>query len=371
MFFVNGFVFASWVPHIPAVKAKHALNEAELGIVLLAMALGSVFMLPVAGWLVARLGSRALTTAAVIGFCCALPLPLLSANAVLLFLALALFGALNAALDVAMNAQAVEVEKHYRRAIMSWFHGLFSLGGLVGASAAGISMSAGMQDLTHVVVVASVCVLVVAIASTRLLPADAAQAASLGPVFVRPSGVLLGLGALAFLGLMSEGSVADWSAVYLRDALGASPAFAAAGFAAFSLTMAAGRFAGDRFVNRFSADSVLRASGAIAAVGMLAALIIGEPFAAIVGFALVGIGVSNIIPILFSAAGRVQGVQPGMALAAVATTGYFGFLAGPPLIGFAAQWTSLAIALGMIVVACALVALNAGVLAPKARVKAA
>jgi len=153
--------------------------------------------------------------------------------------------------------------------------------------------------------------------------------------------------------------MADWSAVYLRDTLATTPAVAAAGFTAFSLTMAAGRFGGDRLAARLGLDRLLRGSATLAAVGLAAALLVGRPAAGLAGFGLVGLGISNIIPILFSAAGRVRGVPAGTALAAVATTGYFGFLAGPPLIGLAAELTGLPLALGIVSGCCGLVAVGA------------
>ena len=192
---------------------------------------------------------------------------------------------------------------------------------------------------------------------------------SRGPTFVKPTGVLLGLGVLVFFGLLTEGAMADWSAVYLHDVLGTDSATAAAGFAACSLMMAAGRFGGDRLTNRFGPQHLLRASGMLAAVGLGSGLLIGEPMTAILGFGLVGLGIANIIPVLFRTASRIPGVQAGTALAAVATTGYCGFLAGPPLIGFAAALTSLPIALGIVSVCCGLIAAGGGVVLHPLRVQ--
>jgi fucose permease len=172
----------------------------------------------------------------------------------------------------------------------------------------------------------------------------------------------LTLGILALLGLMAEGAMTDWSAVYLHDTLGASPSVAAVGFAAFSLAMAAGRFTGDALVGRLGPRRVLRGSSAVAAVGLGTALLLGHPAVGVVGCALVGLGIANIVPVLFSAAARVPGVPPGQALAAVATTGYLGFLAGPPLIGAVAAAAGLAVGLGLVSGACAFVALKAGTL---------
>jgi len=362
IFFTNGLVLASWLPHIPAVKARHAISDGELGIVLLAMAVGAVLALPSAGWLVGRAGSRRVTSAAALALCLALPLPILSGNVALLALSLLVLGACNATLDVAMNAQAVAVEQRYGRAIMSSFHGLFSLGGVAGAIVASGAMASGVGDLAHVAGTAASSLLAVGCCLPWLLPSTVRTASAAG-TFAAPTRALIGLGALAFCGLLAEGAMGDWSAVYLHDTLGSSPALAATGFAAFSLAMAAGRFAGDRLVGHFGSERVLRASSAAAAVGLAGALVIGRPGAAIVGCGVVGLGIANVIPILFGAAGRTEGVQPGTALAAVATTGYLGFLAGPPAIGLAAEAFGMSIALGIVGVLCALVAVGSGVAA--------
>lgn len=355
IFFINGAVVASWVPHIPMIKQRHQIGDGQLGLVLLSMAAGAVVALPMAGGLVSRFGSRRMTTVAVFALCLALPLPVLSPNVALLCVSLLLLGACNGTLDVSMNAQALVVERGYQRAIMSSFHGLFSLGGLVGAAVAGQLISLGVAPAGHVLATTLVALLAATLASRRLVPSPPSRV-NPGPVFARPTGALLTLGLLAFLGLLAEGAMADWSAVYLHDVLKTTPGLAAAGFAAFSLTMAAGRFVGDSIVGRFGPDRVLRMSAVLAAGGLAAALVIGQPFAAVAGCAAVGFGIANIIPILFSAAGRIPDVEPGKALAAVATTGYFGLLAGPPLIGLVAEFSGLPLAFGLVSAACALIA---------------
>ena len=355
IFFVNGVVMASWVPHIPAVKAQHALSDGTLGAVLLCMALGAVLALLPAGWLTACVGSHRSTTFAALGLSLALPLPVVSPSISLLSLSLMLLGACNGMLDVSMNAQAVAIEARYGRPIMSSFHGFFGLGGFAGAALAGASMWLGIDGARHVVAIALLCVLVVAHVRRWLLPSPFGRQKP-GLVFTKPSRALLGLGALAFCALLAEGAMADWSAVYLRDALGTSPALAAAGLAAFSLAMAGGRFAGDRLVACLGSPGLLRVSGAVAAGGLGAALLIGRPSGAVVGFGLVGLGISNAIPLLFGAAGSVTGVPPSIALAAVASTGYLGFLVGPPLIGLAAEAAGLPAGLGIVSVLCALIA---------------
>jgi fucose permease len=363
MFFVNGAVIASWVPHIPAIKARHALGDGALGLALLCVAGGAVLALPLAGRLIEHFGSRAVTAAAAVGVCLAMPVPVLSSTVALLVVALFVLGACNGLLDVAMNAQAVIVESRYGRRILSSFHGLFSLGGLAGAVMAGVLTAAGLTAAAHTGLVGVAAMLAVVLARRALV--RSASTAAVAPVLVRSGRAVLGLGCLAFAALLVEGAMADWSAVYLHDNLGTTPAMAAAGFAAFSLTMAAGRFGGDWLVNHFGPRDVVRACTAVAGAGMAVALLLRDPVAAVVGFGLVGFGIANAIPVLFSAAARVPGLSASTALAAVATTGYFGFLVGPPLIGAVAEVTRLPVALGIVSALCALIALFASVVGPR------
>jgi fucose permease len=225
----------------------------------------------------------------------------------------------------------------------------------------GVELAAGVGDRAHVLIASVVALAAAGMALPRLVPSEPDHERP-GPVFVRPSGMLLGLGALAFLGLLAEGAMGDWSAVYLHDTLAAAPAVAAAGFAAFSLAMAVGRFAGDRLVDALGATTVVRVSSAVAATGLAAALLLRHPAAAVVGFGLVGVGIANVIPVLFGAATRVPGTEAGRGLAAVATTGYLGFLTGPPLIGVVADAIGLGPALGLVSAGCALIAIGAGAL---------
>ena len=355
LFFVNGAILASWVPYVPMVKQRLGIGDGLLGVVLLFMAIGALGALPFAGTLVGRLGSRTVSVGAGLGLCLSLPLPVLAPTPFLAALALLFFGAFNSTLDVAMNAQAVEVEQRRGRALMSSFHAMFSVGGLAGALLSSVIAAAGVRATDHIFAAALLGSVAILIARSALI----AVAPSPSPVFVRPTRGLLGLGVLALCALMAEGAIGDWSAVYLMDSRGASQSVAAAGFAAFSLAMAGGRFAGDHVARRLGAACLLRLSGALAAGGLLLALIVKEPVIAIAGFGLVGLGVANLIPVIFSAAGRAYAVAPGHGLAAVATTGYVGFLAGPPAIGLAAEVAGLPAALGIVALACAAVAIAA------------
>lgn len=355
LFLLNGVGIASWAAQVPYIKDKFALSEGVLGVALLAIAAGSVSALLGGGPLVARLGSRTVTIAGAFGFCAALALLLTVPSFPLLLAVMVCFGACIGAMEVALNVQAIGVEERYGRPIMSSFHALFSVGGLLGAALAGLVLSQGIAAPAHTVAVAVALTLLTVVAMGYLLPTDSGQPES-GPTIALPTGPLLGLSVLAFFCLVAEGAMADWSAVYLRERIGTDASFAAAGYAAFSVAMAAGRFGGDALRARLHATPLVRISGAVAALGLGIALLIPTPAATLAGFACVGLGLSNIVPVLFTAAGRVPGIAPGTGIAAVASCGYFGFLIGPPLIGFVAQLTTLAWGLAVVVLLLALIA---------------
>jgi len=356
IFFVNGFVVASWLPHIPEVKERLALGDFRLGLALFAMAAGSVLALPVAGWFVGRCGSHVTTGAAGLALCLLLPAPVAAPYLPLLMLTLFLFGAANGLLDVSMNAQAVLIEDRYPRPILSSLHGLYSTGGLAGASiAAWAASAAGISASAQAVGVAAVVVPLL-LAASRFLLHDRKGAADRGAVLAWPSRALIGLGALAFLALMAEGAMGDWAAVFLREYRGAGMDGAATGFAGFSLAMAAGRFSGDWARWRWGGRGLLRVGGLAAGLGMAAALTAPGLVLAVFGFALFGLGLANMVPVLFGAAGRARGVTTGLGIAAVATAGYAGLLTGPPVIGVTAEVVGLRLALvtilfGVLVVA--------------------
>jgi hypothetical protein len=241
---------------------------------------------------------------------------------------------------------------------MSTFHALFSVGGLLGAGVAGLALRWDVAASGHMAGVALGLAALTVLGMPHLLP-DTAEQQPAGPAIALPAGPLLGLGVLAFSCLVAEGAMADWSAVYLRDRLGGDPGFAAAGYAAFSLAMAAGRFGGDALRARLRAVPLVRISGVLAATGLGAALVVAQPMVTLAGFACIGLGLANIVPVLFTAAARTSGTTPGSGIAAVASVGYFGFLVGPPLIGFVSQLTSLTGGLGLVVLLMALIALLA------------
>ena len=355
VFFLNGFGYGSWVPRIAEIRDELGINDGQLGLALFMAALGALIAMPLAGAAAHRHGSRSATAAAVACFGLSLPGLALAPDLIGLGLALFVVGAAAGALDVSMNAQGVAVEKHHWRPIMSSLHGMFSLGGMAGAAATGMIATLEVALLPHFVAIAAlVCALGVA-ACRPMLPA-AIEAGAEGPGFARPSLRILLPGVVALAALLSEGAMADWGAVYLSGNLGASTTSAAAAFAAFSMMMAAGRFTGDRLVARLGGDAVVRGGGALAALGLGLTLLIGHPLLAVIGFGLVGAGLSCTFPVVLSSAARTPGLPPSAAIAAVCTVGYFGFLLGPPLIGGLAELIGLPGALGLVVLLCGLIA---------------
>jgi MFS family permease len=348
-FFVNGTLLATWVSNIPSIKSHLHLSDGQLGLALLGMAIGALIAFPITGYLISRFSSRTVTVIAGFAYCATLPFLALMPSLPSLSLALVVFGICNGAMDVAMNAHGAEVEALHHKSIMSSFHGMFSLGGLIGAALGGIVAANHIPSKTHFLGAALILASLLAVSISQLLPSTRSLEKP-KTVFAMPSRALLGFGVIAFCAHLSEGAMADWSAVYLRDTLSAGAAFAALGYAAFSLTMTLARFGGDTLVNRVGAIQLLRYGGLIASLGLMAALLLGNPILTLVGFACVGVGMATISPIVFSAATRVPGIPSGTAIAAVATMGYSGFLIGPPFIGFLAQSMGLRIALGLVAV---------------------
>lgn len=363
IFFICGFVLAAWVSRIPAIKQKLGLNTGELGLVLLGAPVGLVLAMPLTGWLIAHWGSRPVVVLAALSNCLSLPLLALAPSGWTLALALFVFGFTNAAMDISMNAQAVEVERRYARPIMSSFHALFSLGGLIGAALGGAAAAAGMGPLPFFASMALISGLVMLWAIRYLLEVPPAPS---GPRFVWPRGVLLGLGLIVFCTGLGEGAVADWSAVFMKQVIGSSEAVAALAFSAFSVAMVVGRLTGDALTHRFGPVALARAGGLLAAAGFVVALLAARPEVAMLGFVMIGLGYCTLFPLAFSAAGRVTGVQPGVALASVATLGYLGFLAGPPVIGLIAHATSLRVSFALVAGLAVVIALLAGLLRPRA-----
>ncbi len=360
VFFTNGVVIGTWVVRIPAIQQRLGLSEGLLGVALLGAAVGALVAMPLVGALVSRFGSRRVVGTTALLLSLSLVLPALAPSLFFLVPALVLIGASNGGLDVSMNAQAVAIEEGYGRPIMSSFHAAWSFGGLAGAALGGFLASHEVGPLPHFSAVAVLAAIAFFAAYGALLPSHADASEEGAPAFARPTRALLGLGVISFCVLLGEGAMGDWSAVYLDNTLRTGPGFAAAGYAAFSLAMAFGRLFGDKFTERLGPARLVRSCGALAAVGLGVALAAGQPLIALVGFACAGAGFSIVFPAALSAAGRTEGMAAGPALAAVSTTGYTGFLVGPPFIGFTAELTGLGGALYLVVALSVLIVLFAG-----------
>jgi predicted MFS family arabinose efflux permease len=357
-FFVLGAMFATWGVHVPTVKAHYGLGEQALAIAMLAGGVGALLALAQAGRVVGRFGPGAV--AATMGvLCCACVAGLLAfaSHAGLLAVMLG-FGIAGSLLDVSVNVEATEIERLSGRPLMSGFHGMFSLGGMAGAALGSVAPALGLTAQGHLFVATGLGAAAVLVASRAMLPVQPAAAGETPPLSI-PRGPLLLLGVLAAMGLIAEGAMYDWSVLFMKQERGSEPATAALAYASFSGAMAAGRFGGDWVRARVSATRLMRASGVLGAAGMALALAVPSPAVALVGFALVGLGLSNVVPVLFSAAAQVPGVSPAHGIAAVSGVGYLGMMAGPPLIGLIAERASLAAGLVVVVVFAIVMALSA------------
>lgn len=356
-FVAAGVGMSAWAPLVPFAAARVGVDDAALGLLLLCLGIGSVAAMPVTGLLAARNGSRPIILAAgtVVGL--VLPGLALAPGALLLGAALLVFGAALGSLDVAMNAHAVEVEKAAGRPLMSGFHALFSLGGIAGAGGVTLLLALGTGPVVAAVLAAVLTLAAVAAAAPGLLRTGGeGEAARLA----LPHGIVVLLAVLSAAVFLAEGAVLDWSALLITRMGLVAREFGGAGYILFSVAMTAGRLCGDAVVSRLGPKRVLQTGGVMAVAGFAVLLIAPAPLLALSGFILIGLGAANIVPILFSAAGRQRVMSPGMAIAAVTTIGYAGVLAGPAAIGFIAGATSLTTAFWLLAALIALIPLTAG-----------
>jgi MFS family permease len=338
-------------------------SDTQLGLVLLALPVGLMLSLPLSGWLVARQGSRRVALVGALLYAFTLLTLGFAANPLQLVGCLVFFGLAANMLNIAINTQAVGVEALYKRSIMASFHGLWSLAGFVGAAVGTTMIGYGIDPLPHFALIAAFIVAGVLVANRHILPSDANSQPTDQPIFVLPDKSLLLLGVIAFCCMICEGAMFDWSGVYFRKVVQAEKAWVGAGYTAFMSTMAAGRFVSDRFTSHFGRARTLQLSGLLTASGLLLAVLLPQLWPSILGFLLVGFGVSSVVPLVYGAAGRSTVMSPGVALAAVSTVGFLGFLIGPPLIGLVAGATSLRISFSII----ALMGLSITLLAGRAR----
>lgn len=345
-FFIQGIGFASWASRIPDIKTSLSLSDAGLGSVLFALPAGSFIGLPFAGFLVTRFGSKIVVTVAAALYAFTLVAIGFSSSTWQLVAGLLLFGTTGNLVNIAVNTQAIGVEDLYKRSIMASFHGAWSLAGFTGAAIGGAMVSFNIPPGYHYAGVACFSVLIAVVARRFLLRTH--SSGDDHPVFAIPDGPLLRLGAIGFCGMACEGAMFDWSGVYFQTVVMAPIAWVTMGYIVFMCTMATGRFTGDWLVNRIGRKRMIQVSGLFITLGLSASIAFPYLVPATIGFALVGFGVSSVVPLIYSAAGKSQALSPGMALAAVSTISFFGFLLGPPVIGFIAEAASLRYSYGLI-----------------------
>jgi MFS family permease len=340
-FLIAGFGVAAWAPLVPFAKQRIGIDDGVLGLLLLCLGAGSIVAMPLAGVLSARFGCRVVITTSAALLCLILPFLAIAASLPLLIAALLAFGASIGSIDVAMNIQAIIVERASGRAMMSGFHGLYSLGGIAGSASVAALLGAGATPLAAILCLVAAIAVATALAAPHLLPYGSK---SDGPAFALPRGVVLFIGVLCFIFFLTEGAVLDWSAVLLTSLHGMEDSWAGFGYAAFSLAMTIGRLTGDQMVQRFGGPVVIVIGGLFAAIGIALATLAPGWAMALVGFALVGIGCSNIVPVLFSSVGRQTEMPENLAVPAITTIGYAGILAGPAAIGLVAAIANLQVA---------------------------
>ncbi|WP_413723320.1 MFS transporter [Sodalis sp. RH23] len=357
VFFIAGFGMSAWAPLVPFAKLRLDIDDAALGMLLLCLGIGSLLAMPLAAPLAARLGCRRMITGAGVLLCLTLPALALAAAPVSLGVALLLFGAALGAMDISMNIQAVTVEKASGRAMMSGFHGFFSIGGIAGAGLVSILLWLGCTPFWSIAVADLAIVALLLYAAGDLLAQP--QENDPGPLFVRPRGKVLFIGMLCFILFLAEGAMLDWSALFLTVERGLDSARGGLGYVLFSIAMTVGRLNGDRLINAIGRFRTLAAGSLCASAGLWLAIFIDQPLVTLLGFMLVGLGAANLVPLLFSVVGTQTDMPPNLALAAISGVGYAGILAGPALIGFIAHLTSLFTAFGCVALLLLVVTLSA------------
>ena len=356
VFSVNGAMIGTWVGHIPWLQDHLGISKATLGLCLLCMAAGAVVAMPLTGLILDRRPSVSVTRWATLVFCLMLPLPLLAGTPFVLAAILFVFGAGNGAMDVAMNAHGVAVQERLGRPVMSSLHGGWSVGGFVAAGVVAVAAAAGLDPRVESLIV-GVCLLLLSLWVTQRLGKGSSHPSARAG-FALPTLPVLLIGGLCFLVMLAEGAIGDWSGIYLKHNTGASTAAAAVAFTGFSLGMAIARLGGDFVNSRIGAGRLLRIGTALVAAALGAVLLIGQTVPAVVGFVLCGLGIANAVPLLFSAAGRID--PPGRSLAAAFTLGYTGFIVGPPVIGVLSDQTGLPQTLAVLILALVAVSLVGG-----------
>ena len=353
VFFINGMTLAAWISRIPTITDRLDLSNAQVGMALMAIAAGALVAFPISGKRISTRGSRNSLTIFSCIMIATLPFIGLATNVWAIVPILFCLGFGNGGMDVAMNAQGVEVERIYGKPILSSLHGFYSLGAFAGAGLGAVVSAISLHQFPHFVISAALAATGLYLVQSTLVddaPDDRTHEAE--PTFAFPPRALWFLGAVVLAAAVGEGAMADWGGLYLKNYLDTTGSTAAFGFAMFSLAMLIGRFSGDVIVAKFGPVNVVRYGGLFAGTGLALGMLIGEPWSAIVGYCAVGFGLAAAFPLVFRAAAHHSTIARGRAVAAVATIGYTGFLAGPPILGWIAEWTSLRVLMIVVAVLC-------------------
>ena len=359
-FFVNGFLYANWTARLPELQHYFGLNNSQLGTVLFCTALGSLVAMPAAGWLGNRYGSDKIVVVMALLFCVAIPFVAVSQNEWVIRLCFFGLGAASGSMDVTMNGQAVLVERLWGKVIFSSFHAVFSIGMALGAASGGIFSSYKVSFSAHLIPIAALGILLIGWASFNLIrdvpePVEETVAGVKTDKFGALR-VILPYGIIAFCCMMGEGSMIDWSAIFMHTVVGQTDAISAWAFGTFGLAMTIGRTFGDYFTARLGLQKVMLIDALLAIAGLGLAVTFATVWSTFLGFFLVGIGLSTIVPLVFSQAGNTQGVTPSVGISMATSIGYAGFFVGPPIIGFLSEAFNLRVGLSFVLLLFAMMA---------------
>jgi len=354
LFFAYGLTFASWASRIPSIQQQLAISDAVLGLILFSLPAGLFLCLPFAGSIINRYGSRRVVILSGLAYSGLLLLIGIAHNIPQLVVILFGFGFFSSLLNISVNTQAAGVESAYEKPIMASFHGMWSLAGFAGAAIGTVMMGLVISPAYHFLLIFVFMLIIIRLSASNLLRRDAGQSPG-GLKFVMPDKDLLKLGTIAFCSLICEGTMFDWSGVYFLKIVKAEPAWVGAGYTAYMVAMASGRFMADRLTHKIGVRKVLQLSGALTVTGLTISVIFPQQITAIAGFLIVGLGVSSVVPLTYSAASRSKTMPASQALSTVTTIGFFGLLVGPPLIGLISGATNLRIAFACLIIMALLV----------------
>ncbi|MCI4667267.1 MAG: MFS transporter [Bacteroidia bacterium] len=346
LFFVNGFVYANWTARLPEIQRYFGLDNTSLGTLLLVAAAGALTAMPLAGWITASQGTKRIILLAGLSFCIFVAFIPIFPNVYLAGAILYFVGFSTGAMDVAMNGQAVEVEKLYKKAIMSSFHAIFSIGMALGAGSGALFAKFGIELPIHFLSISILGLISIVLAIFFLVPDSPISQNEEGESSFRlPTKAILPLGIIGFCGMSGEGAMSDWSAIFMNTVVGQNESISALAFGTFGVSMTIGRIFGDYFTNLVGKRKLLIIDSILAILGLGLALAFATPFPTLLGFFIIGLGLSTVVPIVYSTAGNTPGVSPSTGIAMATTIGYAGFFVGPPLIGFLADLAGLRLAL--------------------------